>query len=135
MADVGFKLDYWSGDASDSANPVTLTMTADKSVKANFARIVRPPGNLTAQKLMNRSLAMIEYVVKLTWQANPANANITLYRIYEINGGIPTLIAEVSADTLEYLVRNVQKDKEYTYGISAVNNQGWESILVYVTAK
>jgi uncharacterized repeat protein (TIGR02543 family) len=32
----GYRFDHWSGDATGSANPVTVTMGADKTVTANF---------------------------------------------------------------------------------------------------
>ena len=33
----GYKFDDWSGDASGTSNPVTITMDADKTVTANFS--------------------------------------------------------------------------------------------------
>ncbi len=35
----GYKFDFWSGDASGTANPVSVLMDADKSVTANFSPI------------------------------------------------------------------------------------------------
>ena len=37
--DVGWAFDHWSGDASGSENPVTVTMDADKNITANFVQI------------------------------------------------------------------------------------------------
>ena len=37
VPNAGYVLNNWSGDLSGSANPTTLTMTADQSVTANFA--------------------------------------------------------------------------------------------------
>ncbi|MCK5159001.1 MAG: hypothetical protein KAR08_07580, partial [Candidatus Heimdallarchaeota archaeon] len=34
----GYRFSEWSGDASGTANPITITMDSDKSVKANFRR-------------------------------------------------------------------------------------------------
>jgi len=35
----GWELDSWSGDASGSANPITVTMSADKAITANFSQL------------------------------------------------------------------------------------------------
>ncbi|KKL66413.1 hypothetical protein LCGC14_2145230, partial [marine sediment metagenome] len=55
IADSGYIFSNWSGDASGSANPVTVTMNSDKSVTANFIAagalayfVVDAPANGTA---------------------------------------------------------------------------------------
>jgi len=96
-----------------------------------------PPLNFTGQKLLNRSLAMISYVNKLTWKANPADSgfDVAKYRIYRMSGGTPTLLAELDTSKTLYYDRNVQKTTEYQYGLSTVTNQGYESDRAYVTVK
>ncbi len=39
--DAGYTFTNWSGDASGSANPLTVTMNADKDITANFTAIPR----------------------------------------------------------------------------------------------
>jgi len=39
LADTGYRFAYWSGDASGTSNPITITMDSDKSVTANFSAI------------------------------------------------------------------------------------------------
>ena len=38
IPDSGYKFSEWSGDASGSENPITITMDKDKSITANFIR-------------------------------------------------------------------------------------------------
>jgi uncharacterized repeat protein (TIGR01451 family) len=100
-------------------------------------KVVQPPTNFAGQKILNRSLSMISYVAKLTWQANPDNADFTVskVRIYRMDGGVPTLLAELDASKTPYYDRNVQKGTEYQYGIAAVTDKGYESEKTYVTVK
>lgn len=86
-----------------------------------------PPLNFSGQKVSNRSLSQSETINVLTWQANPDNENISKYRIYEIEGPNRSLVTEVDADTFEYYHRNVQKDKQYTYALVAVDENNIES--------
>ncbi|CAL2105085.1 putative repeat protein (TIGR02543 family)/predicted secreted protein (Por secretion system target) [Tenacibaculum sp. 190524A02b] len=39
--DAGYQFDGWSGDATGSTNPLTITMDADKTVTATFSKIQR----------------------------------------------------------------------------------------------
>ncbi|WP_299625211.1 InlB B-repeat-containing protein [uncultured Tenacibaculum sp.] len=39
--DAGYQFDGWSGDATGTTNPLTITMDADKTVTANFSLIQR----------------------------------------------------------------------------------------------
>ena len=42
-ANSGYNFTGWSGDASGTTNPITITMDSDKSVTANFEAIPEPP--------------------------------------------------------------------------------------------
>jgi hypothetical protein len=130
--DSGYQFDGWSGDASGSVNPLAVALTADKSIRAGFSRAVKPPLGLQAERLVNRSLALVEYVVRLTWQANPANTGITAYRIYRIDDGRPTFLAEVGSNVFTFLVRGLQANTAYQFGVTAVKDRGWESELALI---
>lgn len=90
------------------------------------------PLNFTGQKVLNRSLSQAEYINVLDWEANPRSENVEKYRIYEVEGEIKSLLVELYADIFEYWHRRVDKDKQYTYAICAVNNEGREGQFVYV---
>lgn len=84
---------------------------------------------------MNRSLFLSEYLNALTWQANPANENIVGYRIYLVEGGSRSLLADVNASTFEYWRRNVEGGRQYTYVLVAINNEGRESDPASITVQ
>jgi hypothetical protein len=128
-----YRFSHWSGDVSNSDNPITVTMSSDMSVKANFIRIIYPPANITGQKVLNRSLSQAEYINVLSWQPDPNNMNITKYRIYLVEGEGKNLLFELNATTNRYWHRRVEKEKEYTYAICAVNDEGREGDQSQIT--
>jgi len=115
----------WSGSATGSANPVSLTVDGDETVTANFRRNIYPPSNAAAQKVFNRSLSRAEYINIISWEANANNINIARYKIYLVEGSQRTEVASLAADksAFTYWHRKVDKNKEYTYAIVAVNNE------------
>lgn len=126
--------DFWSGCVSSTENSVTINMYSDKTLKANF-QLVQPPSHFSGEKVLNRSLYQAEYINELSWEANPANQgiNISHYRIYEVTGNVRTLLVELSADTFEYMHRDVEKDKQYKYAVVAVTTGGTEGQSSYTT--
>jgi len=133
VPESGDRFSGWSGDASGTDNPITITMDSDKSITANFIRIIYPPLNFTGRKELNRSLSQAEYINVLSWQANPNNENTVKYRIYLVEGGIQSLLVELDANTFEYQHRNVEGGKQYTYAIAAVNDEDREGDPAYAT--
>ena len=132
---TAYEFDSWTGAASGSANPLSVIMTTDKSIQANFSKVMKPPLSLTAERLVNRNVSMIEHVVRLRWQANTANTGTITYRVYQIENGQATAIADLGAGKYEYIVRRLQKTKSYRFGVTAVNSLGWESDMVEVTVQ
>ena len=137
LPNEGYFFFGWGGDASGQENPLRVLMDRDKVVIANFKeKSVFPPLNFQGQKVINRSLVLLEYVNYLTWEANPANQNVVAYRIYLVDeGGGPHLLVELSADVFSYSHRGVAKDKEYIYYLTAVDNWQVESEAVTVRVK
>lgn len=122
-----YRFSHWGDDVLKTANPITITMDSDKSVTANFIRMIYPPLNFTGQKVMNRSLFMTEYINVLHWKVNPNNVNIAKYRIYLVKGESQDLLVELSTETFEYWQRGVDKDIQYPYAIVAVSDEDIES--------
>jgi len=117
----------WSGDATGTANPIMFVMNADKSITANFQKIIYPPLNFSGIKKENRALLKVEYINVLTWQKNPENEDSVKYRIYQTEGNTRSLVAELPANTTQYWHKYVEKDKEYTYALVACDESGRES--------
>ena len=124
----------WTGDATGTANPMSITMNRDKSIRANFRYVYAPTAS--GVKVLNRSASQAEYINILSWQANPANADldITKYKIYLMNNGTPSLLAEVGADQSQYSHRNAGQDK-LDYAIVVVHRSGREGAPALVTVQ
>jgi subtilisin family serine protease len=126
----------WSNAATDTANPVTVTMNADKTIQANFQFIYPPPSS--ARKVTNRSFSQVEYIDIVTWQPNPSNQglNITRYRVYRVSGGTQTLLTEVSAisSSMEYTIRKAGLAATQ-YAIVAVTSNNREGAPAMVTVQ
>jgi phosphoribosylcarboxyaminoimidazole (NCAIR) mutase len=124
----------WTGDATGAANPVSVTMNRDKSILANFRYIYAPTAS--GVKVLNRSFSQAEYINILSWEAIPANAglDITKYKIYLVNNGTPSLLAEVGADQRQYSHRKAGQQK-LDYAIVAVLSSGREGAPVLVTVQ
>jgi len=94
------------------------------------------PLNFRGKKIENRSLALLEYINILNWEKNPQNKDIIeKYRIYLIEGKDKIALTEVDEWTLEYWHRRVNKNKVYTYGLTAIDEFGRESEVVYIEVR
>jgi hypothetical protein len=129
IAEDGYEFCGWSGDVpagQENVNPLIIELNLDTSIIALFCRkllcVLEPEGT----KILNRSLSQAEYINVLTWEGNPENVDIALYRIYQIENGSSTMIAEVNAGIFTYVHRNILQNKEYTYEIVVVNSEGKE---------
>lgn len=133
-----YRFNGWTGDVSSAKrndNPLELIMDSDKSIAANYLRIIYEPLNIMGQKVLNRSLSQAEYINVLNWNSNPNNENIVGYRIYLIEGNNQRLIGEVNSATYRMQMRKVDRNKVYTYSVLAVNNENREGDPVYVTIR
>lgn len=134
LPETHFQFLNWTGDATGTQNPVTITVNGEKTVKANFQRIIYAPANAVGQRVMNRSLSLREYINILSWQANPANNDlaITKYRIYVMDGATAIQLIEINGDLLTYSHRRV-KNQAANYRITAVLADGREGMSAQVT--
>ncbi len=126
--DVHFEFLNWSGDDSTSQNPLDIALDRNKSVTANFQRIIYAPSNAAGEKVLNRSLSQAEYINVITFEPNPDNVDIVHYKIYTVEGGQRTELVTLDANTFKYLHRGVSKNKSYTYQIVAINNEPREGL-------
>jgi subtilisin family serine protease len=94
-----------------------------------------PPVNLSVEQVANKSFLRTEYINNLTWESNSLNAekNVAHYKIYVVQGSQLNLLAQVNSSTFQYLHRNVQESEDITYGVTAVDDQGQESLPIYYT--
>ncbi|MBN1223165.1 MAG: DUF362 domain-containing protein [Candidatus Aminicenantes bacterium] len=99
---------------------------------SGFATLMAPL-NFSGQKKTNRSLTQVEYINILRWEPNPANQNVTAYRLYEKTDDNLSLLAEFGSGVFEHWIRGVAKDKAYVYALTAVNAAGREGASVTFT--
>jgi len=92
-----------------------------------------PPINLSAEQVTNKSFLRTEYINTITWESNPLNQgkNVVQYRIYEVEGSQLNLLAEVNNSTFQYWHRNMKGNEDMTYAVTAVDDQGQESLPTY----
>lgn len=109
-----------------------MTITGDPLI--TFLGRAFPPLHVSGSKKYNRSLSQEEYISVLSWSPNPKNHNLDIsgYRIYEKAGESLIMLKDVSAGTTEYLHRNIEKNKTYTYAVAALNSLGYESVKVFI---
>ncbi len=115
-------------DLDQSNDTVTMDLTVHRHP-------VLPPTAFNVERGENRSLFNLEYVNGLSWQPNPNNqTTITGYRIYRKPKGHSdnayTRIAEPDALTLQYVDRHLEEGDEFTYKITAVNDENREGKAV-----
>ena len=127
----------WTGDVQSiqpGSSFISVPMDSDKTLTAHFKKIHKPL-DVEGERILNRSLAQSEYINILKWKPNPLNAGNPLrkYRIYQLVNNQWHHFTEVSATTLEYWQRNVEKEKVYQYKIVAKNAKGTEGEPAYCT--
>ena len=76
-AGEGFRFDGWTGDVSDTVNPLTVTMDSDKSITANFSLLI---GVSPAEDQLNFSVYPNPSNGSLQVNlSTPANGNYTIH--------------------------------------------------------
>jgi len=94
-----------------------------------------PPVNISAEQVTNKSFLRTEYINNITWESNPLNQgkNVVQYKIYVVQGSQLNLLTQVNSSTFQYWHRNVQGNEDITYAVTAVDDQGQESLPTYYT--
>jgi len=106
-------------------------MDLNSSIPANSAKVLKPL-SFTGQQVLISSLSQTEHTNVLSWQANPNGQDTEKYRIYLVEGKTQSLLAELSADSLEYIHRDVKKNRKYKYALVAVDSMNRESEPIYI---
>jgi hypothetical protein len=96
-------------------------------------KILEAPVNFQGNRVLNRSLSQLEYINIMTWSANPNNVYVLEYRVYVIGDTGWSLLASVDAGTFKCIHRSVDKNKPYSYALTAVNEEGREGQMAYFT--
>ena len=117
-------------DTSGSDGLKTMGMDLNQSILAKSTKVLKPV-NFASQQVLNSSLSQTEHTNFLSWQANPNSQNTEKYRIYLVEGKIQSFLAELSADSFEYIHRDVEKNRTYKYALAAVDSMNRESEPIY----
>jgi M6 family metalloprotease-like protein len=116
----------------------TILQTSSVSVSVNVDNIF-PPLNLKAEKAVNRSLLLKEFVNILSWRDDSRNLSVSKFRIYRVTGAVRVLVAEINkgstATTYRYLHRRVNGSETYTYDVVGVGHLDRESTASTATAR
>jgi hypothetical protein len=122
----------WSGDASGSANPLTVTMNADKSITANFV-------SLFPLDPLSPVISSIDHGYEITWSApSPAPASYKIYKSTSSN--FSSIIQTISTTELFFRDNRIQDPSSITatnplyYKITSIAN-GFESAGNIVNTK
>ena len=89
---------------------------------------VVPPSNLSITQNVNSFGIFNEYYNLLTWDSS-TDPNLVGYAIYRNN----VLLAFVESSALEFIDNNQKQNGSVTYGVSATDNSGRESLPIYVS--
>jgi subtilisin family serine protease len=121
--------------ASQSGSPDNLNgwgiLDAQKAAFYPLKRL-HAPQNFAVSRIENYYGFFVQYVDRLTWDANPQNGGqVTSYRVYakqlDIQDQTFTLIAEADAQTFSILMRGLLAEENFLYKITSVNDSGEES--------
>jgi M6 family metalloprotease-like protein len=116
----------------------TILQTASAAVSVVVDNLYAP-ANLKAERKVNRSLLLREYVDVLTWNDNSRNTSVVSFRVYVVNGAGRQLIDEVpvgaAGTTYRSFHRNVDPASACNYEIVSVGAAGRESPAGTITAR
>jgi len=110
----------------------SILQTGEDSI--SLVVLPRAPLNFSYEKEENKSLLLKEFVNVLSWEANPLDS-VVKHRIYQVEASSQSVLGEVNVPYTEYLHRNVDGNKEYTYALVAVDAQDREGAVAYTTGQ
>jgi hypothetical protein len=101
-ANPGWQFDHWTGNATGSDNPLTLTMDGDKSVTAVFVDVAGPDVTVIAPN--GGESWLVGSTHQITWTATDVSGVAGIDLAYSTDGGAtyPNVIATGLANTGTY---------------------------------
>ena len=125
---IGNTTYYWRAQAYNTRGASFWTK-ADHFVAA---MPVYPPAEVQLQRIAVNYGFFKVYTNRLSWQANPQTlATVTNYRLYRKPKDAPdsawSFLVELPASTVIYDDRGLRKDQLFSYRITAISSQGFES--------
>jgi len=117
-------------DTSGKDSLETMGRDLNKFILAKSAKVLKPL-KFAGQQVLNSTLSQAEHTNVLSWLADPNSQNTEKYRIYLIEGKIQSLLVELNADSLEYIHRDVEKNRKYKYALVAVDSMNREGEPIY----
>jgi len=116
----------------------TILQTSSVAVSVNVDNLF-PPLSLKAEKAVNRSLLLREYVNVLTWADNSRNTSVLKYRVYQVTGTGRVLLAEIAKGprnmSYRYLHRGISSSGTCVYEVVGVGNLDREGLASTATAR
>jgi hypothetical protein len=116
----------------------TILQLSTATVSVNVDNIF-PPLSLKAERAINRSLLLREYVNVLSWRDDPRNLSVSKFRVYRVTGAGRALLAEVPRasgnTTYRYLHRGINNQETYTYEVVGVGDLDRESAAATATVR
>ena len=115
--------DYIAAITFESPEAINSPQTITVNLKV-LAPPIFAPESFAVESMTNRALFYVETVHKLTWEANPDNRDIVGYVVYNNDGINLIQMAELGANTFEYICRNIKPNQSYAYELAAVDIRG-----------
>lgn len=102
----------------------TIGQSAQEEIRVIL--VPHPPLHFSGIKKDNSSVLLEQYITELSWEPNGLNENIDRYKIYLIEEDQEVFLAETDGGIFQYIHRDVDKDRTYTYALRAIDSGGRE---------
>jgi hypothetical protein len=122
------------GDSSGSDGMKTMGIDFNQSSLAKSTKVPKPL-DFVGQQVLISSRSQTENNNALSWRTNPNGHDTEKYRVYLVEGKIQSLLVELSSDSLEYIHRDVEKNRKYKYALVAVDSLNRESEPTYINVE
>lgn len=123
IQEQGYQFSHWSGDISETTNPITINMNADKTVTAHFTIINNPPYNPCCPTPEHQAVD-ISIEPLLTWiGGDPDPEDTVTYDVY-FGTTIPPPLQSSQQLQTSFSPGILDYDTTYYWGVVAWDNHG-----------